>query len=782
MIHWFKKHPEFLREESQKLASDSNYRELAQFRNNLFVSHGNILIWGNEIHKFPFVIVYTDATPYALPQIYPLNKTLSSAHIEVLSKLALHQVPAFLHEHIQFYYHLRHQNSSGALCILEWDNLDDDFKFFGITTILERVKQWCEGLLSGHFPPDNQEVEFCAHFNNISPDLKLLYPKDFLNTQFVQGFFYANRTGIIHKGVFFNNESSIYLGVVFDGVSKEGIYIDNTRNLNLTIHPALKSSTDFITQKNIVSELVAAKGLLEGYWFHLTKEPNPFASFKDLLTLIGAGNFEDGIKRFINNCGECIASLPSTLYIGIRFPNRKGDLEFQLFKVLKDDSTTLKISHDPYEQLIFKTEVYDIVEAVECEKMTPESFFARNGDRAKYDTLSNSEINIIGVGALGSEISDNIAKAGVGKINLVDNQTLKAHNAVRHLAGLESLGQSKVQATAKILKDHNPFTTVYPTPINISFGDLCLYTFSNTLSVSSIADDNTEGFLNEQAVIYNREVFYARALRGGKVGRIFRVTPGKDACMHCLDLYRKDKDTFIDIPSDPQYPTIKNECNNPVRPASAADLKLIAALCSRLVIEHLQDGPSKSNHWIWTTEAIEGTAIDKPYQVIDQFIPPHPDCYYCNLDKKYSVELKKDRLEFMQSLVSQDPTIETGGVLAGYVDDDMKIVITEVSGPGPNAKRSATYFEKDNAFCQEFLDKLYRTYGEKAVYVGEWHSHPSKNNSPSNTDIKSLTEISFQKEYLTDKPVMIILSNMGSPACTIHPTSKRFYTTDIAVT
>ena len=86
-------------------------------------------------------------------------------------------------------------------------------------------------------------------------------------------------------------------------------------------------------------------------------------------------------------------------------------------------------------------------------------------------------------------------------------------------------------------------------------------------------------------------------------------------------------------------------------------------------------------------------------------------------------------------------------------------------------------FEKDIQFCQKFLDELYIKTSNRIIYVGEWHSHPSSNNDPSGTDLKSLTEISYQKEYLTEKPIMIIFSKDGAPSCTVHPYGKLYYKT-----
>lgn len=135
----------------------------------------------------------------------------------------------------------------------------------------------------------------------------------------------------------------------------------------------------------------------------------------------------------------------------------------------------------------------------------------------------------------------------------------------------------------------------------------------------------------------------------------------------------------------------------------------------------------------------------------------------------------------MQDLISQNSKIETGGVLAGHLDEHGNVVIAHVSGPGPNAVKLATKFEKDVVFCQKFLDDIYLQSNKKTVYIGEWHSHPSENNQPSGTDIKSLSDIALQKEYLTETPAMIIFSNTGVPSCTMHPAGKRFYFTKLNV-
>lgn len=769
MIHWFKKHPNFLREESKRLAEDLNYKELYQERNNVFVSHGNIIVRLQKIHKFPILIIYTDATPYALPLIFPLKHELENSKVIALSKLELDDIGTLIENDIKLYPHLRHQNTSGALCTIEWDSLDQGAEFYVLTSLLKRIKDWFAGTITGNFPPDNIEVELYAHFNNRDETTKFMYNEVFLNEEITEGDCYSTIATSVRARV------RAYSGRLCNGLTRAGIYKDYPAKV--PIHKELKTDTDFIEKKQLVNNLIEGGILLKASWFHIDNEIQLFQTIDELITIIGNGSYDQGLVRFTDRAFDDIKPLPEFYYVGVRYPNRKKELEFQLFKLTKTKETGALLFAEKLDCIRSILPLYEKVEAIESEKFTEESFHLRNATRANRKQLKETTVNFLGVGALGSDMADTIGKAGVGNISLIDAQSFKAHNAIRHLAGFNHVGAPKVWATGQILLQHNPYLNITPIPIDVLYADIHSYIEQNTLSVSSIADDNVEGLLNEQAVIGKNDFFYVRALRGGKVGRIFRVIPGKDACLNCLTLYRTSGEHFITIPEDLNLPTLKTECNNPIRPASAADLKLIASLSSRIIIDHLQDGSSDMNHWLWTSEDVAGLQKNT---LNSQYIPIHPQCQYCNHDQKLKVFINQKTLSFMRKLVDENNKIETGGVLAGFVNDKEGIItIDYASGPGSKAIQTTIKFEKDINYCQDYLDNLYKEHGCKAVYIGEWHSHPSTNNNPSGTDIQSLTEIAYQKEYVTDKPVMIILSNTGEPSCTIHPVGKTYYHTEI---
>lgn len=73
---------------------------------------------------------------------------------------------------------------------------------------------------------------------------------------------------------------------------------------------------------------------------------------------------------------------------------------------------------------------------------------------------------VLGAGAMGSEVVNHLAKAGVGFITLVDSDILVTANLGRHLLGAESMGKSKAEAVAQRINLGYPATVVTPKKIS----------------------------------------------------------------------------------------------------------------------------------------------------------------------------------------------------------------------------------------------------------------------------------------------------------------------------
>lgn len=73
------------------------------------------------------------------------------------------------------------------------------------------------------------------------------------------------------------------------------------------------------------------------------------------------------------------------------------------------------------------------------------------------ERLKNSHVLIAGIGGVGSFVAEALARAGVGKLTLVDHDTVSPSNLNRQLVALHStIGEAKIAVMAKRIEDINP--------------------------------------------------------------------------------------------------------------------------------------------------------------------------------------------------------------------------------------------------------------------------------------------------------------------------------------
>ncbi len=773
-MEWFARHTAWLYRETKELSNNSIYREQFQVIGQTLISSGHVIVHKSKTEYFPILIVYPEATPYNPPTIYILGNELSKETAKEYSELLPEEIRQRVRNNIRFF-NRRHQSEDGSICFVEMGDLHgENPEIYPIEGIIKRLRIW----LSGRMPKESLEVELFHHFPNRTYEIQYLLPDLFFDEEIVKGKFYAGLSSLIPANYFPDNiGKKTYMGVMIYGETQAGVSLPPKTYLNeqLILFTQIPDAKRLILDKNSQEKATKIQDgqLIEGCWWEITDEPVPFSSVSELARYIGNGDEDRGIDELADGFQAELSRLHEPIYVGLRFPARVRKTDWQMFRLNKGNRTPI-VGVGKQE---VKRRLLDYsIQAVYQEYFTDDYFHMRNTGRAERGILKDAAISIIGCGALGSETADALTKAGVGRILLVDKEDMRAHNAVRHVLGINRTSIPKALGMAEQLVIHNPFVNIECNFSNIFIARIDGYFPENTIGVSTIADDNVEAYLNDQAIDQGRTVFYCRALRGGKVARIFRVIPRTDACKACLGLYLKDKNTiFLNIPEDESLPAITNECNNPVRPASAADMKIIAGVFSRVIISFLQNKNTGINHWIWSSEALDGLQLgNSTYGVIrTNKILPHPKCFVCQKLEEKKIHILKEVLDFMKQESLESGDVETGGVLVGYRDAGDEYVILSASKPGPNAVRTNTRFEKDEEYCQKQLLDAFNEFGEKGLYLGEWHYHPSGGNEPSGLDIKSLTEIAAQDNYRIDKPIMIILSRDLEYGITIHDKNMK---------
>lgn len=106
----------------------------------------------------------------------------------------------------------------------------------------------------------------------------------------------------------------------------------------------------------------------------------------------------------------------------------------------------------------------DRIERIEVERIDPNFLTARAGSSVG---LHGKTVTIVGCGAVGSQIASQLALLGVGRLQLVDGQTLESENIHRHFLGLRHLGKFKAVAIASELRLKYPNIQTVARPFTV---------------------------------------------------------------------------------------------------------------------------------------------------------------------------------------------------------------------------------------------------------------------------------------------------------------------------
>ena len=155
--------------------------------------------------------------------------------------------------------------------------------------------------------------------------------------------------------------------------------------------------------------------------------------------------------------------------------------------------------------------------------------FGREGQEA----LKDSSVLLVGAGGLGSPAATYLAAAGVGRIGLVDFDTVEASNLQRQiLYGTSDVGRPKLEAASERLEDLNPHVDIEHHEVRL--------TSDNALGIIDEYDvvaDGTDNFptrylVNDACVMTGTPNVYASIFRFEGQVSVFATEDGP--CYRCL--------------------------------------------------------------------------------------------------------------------------------------------------------------------------------------------------------------------------------------------------------
>lgn len=85
-----------------------------------------------------------------------------------------------------------------------------------------------------------------------------------------------------------------------------------------------------------------------------------------------------------------------------------------------------------------------------------QSIFSRNKSILETDVMKQKRVIVLGCGSVGSLVAMELARAGVENFILADPDVVEYHNVCRHQCGIEDVGDLKINALTRKLKNINP--------------------------------------------------------------------------------------------------------------------------------------------------------------------------------------------------------------------------------------------------------------------------------------------------------------------------------------
>ena len=216
--------------------------------------------------------------------------------------------------------------------------------------------------------------------------------------------------------------------------------------------------------------------------------------------------------------------------------------------------------------------------------------------------LSTKSVVIVGIGSIGSGVTELLTKAGVRRLTLIDKETMDSANSSRHTLGARSVGKNKAQEAARELAARFPHLTFLPfsdPAAKILFEDPAAIRDADLL-ISTTGDWPTESLLNAfftkgqalPTLLYGWTEPYAAA--GHAV--VFFHGHG---CLRCVS---DDIGRFrVPITTWPPEGTVKSvpACGGQFQPYGAVELAHVQAMTAQLALDVLLGRVDCSSHRAW---------------------------------------------------------------------------------------------------------------------------------------------------------------------------------------
>ena len=240
-----------------------------------------------------------------------------------------------------------------------------------------------------------------------------------------------------------------------------------------------------------------------------------------------------------------------------------------------------------------------------------EYLFERGG---AHSLLRDITVAVIGCGAVGSRVVEQLALSGVGKIVIVDDDKFSEDNIYRHVLGGAAIGDNKADAMAKHLRWRLPYIEAVSKPVKRE-----VWLNEDGWNHVQMIVDATADFTGmrdmNQAIVESPNpvpVVYCWLEACSIGGHALLVDGISKGCLECLLDYKEQGPCRRSDFLEPFQNVTKDltGCGGAFTPFSALDSIKTATLATELALEYLlSDIPSSYRFWIGDDTIAESAGL-----------------------------------------------------------------------------------------------------------------------------------------------------------------------------
>jgi molybdopterin/thiamine biosynthesis adenylyltransferase len=201
------------------------------------------------------------------------------------------------------------------------------------------------------------------------------------------------------------------------------------------------------------------------------------------------------------------------------------------------------------------------------------------------DELARKRVVLFGAGAIGSHVASLLARAGLGKLRVVEDDTLRPGNVVRHAGAPGFVGWRKAIATEAAVRSAAPWTKFEAERKSWDAERLAELISDCDLAIDATGLVTFAELLGRVALDAETSLISAALFRGGFLGRVRRQVPGIDTPF----LERQAGEEFPVIPPGQEPKRFEAGCSAAVNNASPIAVAAISATTAEVGVDLLTE-------------------------------------------------------------------------------------------------------------------------------------------------------------------------------------------------